>query len=338
MTFTNRNGMLYVSINGVRKTTKLKYSKENIKKFKSYYNDEEFFNNFNINKTVPTVVELCYEVLDIKEKYLKRNSYRSYSSLIQSRITPYFKNMYVTELKPIDVYNFYNTFSSSQTLNICHTILKSAFERAIIKNYIVSNPFIIKRPKLKTNYRINPFSFDEAKKLIDSSPVPIKNLIATLFFTGARTGEILGLKWCNVDFKNFSIKIDSQITMGCVDTPKTSSSERIIDMLPQCEFYLKEQFNITGSLEYVFVNEHNNYYTSTSVFKHMWVKLLKDLNLEYRSIYQTRHSFASNMISGGENPFWVSQMLGHKSLNTTLNKYSKYIKRNDLRKYTFLDF
>lgn len=337
MTFFNRNGKLYVSINGVRKSTKLKYSKENIKKFKSYYNDEEFFNKFNINKSIPTIVDLCYEILDIKEKQLKRNSYYSYLSMINSRIVPYFKNMYVTELKPIDVYNWFNTFDSSSTLNICYTILKSAFERAIIKNYISSSPFIIKRPKIKSNYKINPFTFDEARIIINSSPAPIKNLIATLFFTGARTGEIFGLRWCNVDFENYSIKIDSQITLGCIDTPKTLSSDRVIDMLPQCEYYLKKQFKITGSFEYVFLNEHNNYYTSTSVIKHIWVNLLKDLGLEYRSIYQTRHSFASNMISGGENPLWVSQMLGHKSLNTTLIKYSKYIKRNELRKYTFLD-
>ena len=56
MTFYNRNDILYVSINGIRKSTKLKYSKENIKKFKSYYEDEEFYNKFNIIKTTPTVL------------------------------------------------------------------------------------------------------------------------------------------------------------------------------------------------------------------------------------------------------------------------------------------
>ena len=55
MTFFNRDGVLYVSINGIRKSTKLKYSKQNIKKFQSYYEDEEFFHNFNIKTTVPTI-------------------------------------------------------------------------------------------------------------------------------------------------------------------------------------------------------------------------------------------------------------------------------------------
>ena len=61
-------------------------------------------------------------------------------------------------------------------------------------------------------------------------------------------------------------------------------------------------------------------------------------NLEKRNIYQTRHSFASNMLSNKENPLWVSQMLGHKTLNMTLEIYTKYIKEESApRKTTFLD-
>jgi integrase len=337
MTFYNRNDILYVSINGIRKSTKLKYSKENIKKFKSYYQDEEFYNKFNINKTIPTVLQFCNEVINEKEKDLKRNSFRSYLALYNSRIEPYFKNILVTEFKPIDVYNWFNTFQDSSTLNTCYSIVKSAFEKAIINGYITSSPFIIKRPKLKSKYQINPFTYDEAKQIINLAPANLKNLIAVCFYTGMRTGEVLGLKWEKVNFDNFTITIDNQITLGKEDTPKTLSSIRIIDMIPQCEIYLKEQFKITSKFEFVFLNSQNSFFTSSSVFQYSWKELLKKLNIEYRSIYQTRHTFASNMISNGENTLWVSQMLGHKTLNTTLLKYSKYIKITGDRKYTYLD-
>ena len=69
----------------------------------------------------------------------------------------------------------------------------------------------------------------------------------------------------------------------------------------------------------------------------MLSQVLKELDLTYRSIYQCRHSFASNMLSNGENSLWVSQMLGHKSLSTTLTKYSKYLSINSTRKLTYLD-
>jgi integrase len=337
MTFTNRNNILYVSINGVRKSTKLKYSKQNIKKFQSFYQDEEFFNSFNIKKSVPTVLHFCSEVLNEKEKDLKRNSYRSYLNLYISRIEPYFKNKLITEIKPLDIYNWFKTFQDSSTLNTCYTIVKTAFEKAIINGYISSSPFIIKRPKLKSNYEINPFTYDEANLIITHAHKNLKNLVAVAFYTGMRTGEVLGLKWNKINFDDFSIMIDSQITLGKEDTPKNKSSIRCIDMIPQCEYYLKQQFKITGSFEYVFLNSFNKNFTSSSALKHLWVKLLKELNIEYRSIYQTRHTFASNMISNGENPLWVSQMLGHKNLNTTLLKYSKYIKKSGERKYTYLD-
>ena len=58
MTFYNREGMLYARINGKRISTKLKYSKENIKLFTSYSKNDEFFSKFNVdNINIPTVIE-----------------------------------------------------------------------------------------------------------------------------------------------------------------------------------------------------------------------------------------------------------------------------------------
>ena len=338
MTFFNRNGKLYVSINGVRKSTKLKYSKENIKKFKSYYQDVEFFNNFNINKSVPTVVELCQTVLNEKENIIKRNSYRSYDILFNTQIKPFFKNKFVNEITPSIVFDFYNMFKDKSTLNTCNSLLRSSFEYAIVKGYISSSPFQIKKPKFKNDYKINPFTFDEANEIINSAPALIKNLIAVSFYTGMRTGEVIGLKWKNIDFQNYTIKIDTQITGGFEETPKTISSNRIIDMLPICEKFLLEQYKITSFSEYVFLNSLNKTYHSSSSLQYTWFRLLKSLNIDYRSFYQTRHSFASNMLSNGENALWVSQMLGHKSMDITLQKYSKYIKMDTKnRKLSYLD-
>ena len=152
------------------------------------------------------------------------------------------------------------------------------------------------------------------------------------------SGSIFNQKIHKINFDNFTISIDNQITRGQEDTPKTKSSIRTIDMIKQCEFYLKEQKELNLKSDFVFLNSNNKPFTSSSSLHHSWFELLKKLNFEYRSIYQTRHSFASNMISNGENLLWVSQMLGHKSLDITLQKYSKYIKREELsRKISYLD-
>ncbi|PRM87071.1 tyrosine-type recombinase/integrase [Aliarcobacter cryaerophilus] len=120
--------------------------------------------------------------------------------------------------------------------------------------------------------------------------------------------------------------------------PKTKSSIRVIDMLPQCEFFLREQRKITGLSQNVFLRASGKIFSHSGDLAKGWHKLLKSLNLEKRSIYQTRHTFASNMLSNKEEPLWVSQMLGHKNLNITLEKYTKYLKVEKTgRKTTFLD-
>jgi integrase len=57
----------------------------------------------------------------------------------------------------------------------------------------------------------------------------------------------------------------------------------------------------------------------------VWEPVLKRLGIRYRPPYQMRHSFATLALSIGENPNWVSRMLGHKSLVMTLERYNRYV-------------
>lgn len=67
-------------------------------------------------------------------------------------------------------------------------------------------------------------------------------------------------------------------------------------------------------------------------------KLLKSLNLKFRVLYNTRHTFASIMLSRGEEPMWVGcKMLGHKNLNETFKSYAKYLPKNVVERAKFLD-
>ena len=164
-----------------------------------------------------------------------------------------------------------------------------------------------------------------------------KNILGVAFFTGMRAGEILALKWKDINFENKSITIETQRTRGYTKKPKTKSSIRTIDMISQCEVFLKEQRKLTGLGEYIFLNTKNKIFYGSGDLQYKWYDVLRRLKLEKRGIHQTRHTFASNMLSNMENPLWVSQMLGHKSLVITLNTYTKYIKKDRNAKTTFLD-
>jgi len=337
MTFYNRKGILYVSIAGKRISTKLEYSKDNIKLYQSYTKNEEFFKKFSVRKKDKTILDFCEEVLIEKEKRLQPTTMLSYNSLYYTKIIPYFNKKYPQDITPLFLKEYYSTFSSKSALTTCIAILKPAFENAIIEEYIKTSPFIVSYPTIKSNYEMNPFNLEEIKLILDTATGWFKNFIGVAFFTGARTGEVLALEWKDINFQESTIHINKTRTAGFTKKPKTKSSVRVINMLSQCEYFLKEQRKITGLCKKVFYREPGKDFYSSNALSRTWKRLLGECNLEYRSIYQTRHSFASNMISNGEDPFWVAQTLGHKSMNVTLEKYSKYIKHEKSKKTTFLD-
>ncbi len=338
MTFYNRNGMLYARVNGKRVSTKLKDTKENRKLFESYLKNNEFFKKFNIMQKIPTILELCEEVLSEKEVSLKQTSFTAYRSLYINNIVPFFDKKLVNEIRPKDIDSFYKTFKDLSTLNTCNAILKEVFNKAIIYEYIDTSPLIVKRPKFESNYEINPLSIEEINLILSKANKWFRNYLGVAFFTGMRPGEIAGLKWEDIDFNNFTISINRTITNGFVQTPKTKSSKRVIDMIPKVELFLLSQKKITGLSEYVFSSPtKERFNNSSSINTYHWYPLLEKLNIKKRSVYQTRHSFASNMLTNGEDLMWVSATLGHKSADITLKKYTKYIRRKNERKLTFLD-
>lgn len=74
----------------------------------------------------------------------------------------------------------------------------------------------------------------------------------------------------------------------------------------------------------------------TTIFQRAFRVLLKALNLKDRKLYTTRHTFASLMLSQGEEAMWVSKTLGHKDLNTTYKTYSHYILKQEKERAKFL--
>lgn len=339
MKLYNRNGILYIYLNGIRKSSGLKDTKENRKLLENHHKKDEFYKKFDVKTKGKTVIELCEEVLIEKEKRLQFTTMNSYYSLFSNRIVPFFNKKYPHEITPIMLKNWYNTFTDKSTLATCvNAILEPAFELAIIEGYIKTAPFIVSFPTIKSDYEMNPFNLEEIKILLDNAEGWFKNFLGIAFFTGARTGEILALEWKDINFKDSLISINKTRANGLSKVPKTKSSYRKIDILSQCEYFLKEQKKLTGLSESLFINykNKNKFYNSSSVNKKFKI-LLKKCDLEYRSIYQTRHSFASNMLSNKEDIFWVSQMLGHKNINITSEKYSKYIRSTKEKRITFLD-
>ena len=81
-----------------------------------------------------------------------------------------------------------------------------------------------------------------------------------------------------------------------------------------------------GKSEYVFLNQYGKPLDPDSTNYHVWKPALKKAGLEHRSLYQTRHTFATLMLDAGEHPGWVQKMMGHETLQMIYEKYYSYIK------------
>ncbi len=182
---------------------------------------------------------------------------------------------------------------------------------------------------------IDPFSLEEVKTLIENAPnLRLKAFLAVAFFTGLRTGEQLALLWEDIDFNNKTIIINKSLNeLGQITSPKNKPSIREIDLLEPVEKILKElKESEPANKKFVFIDMPKR----SSIFQRHFKQLLKALNLKDRKLYTTRHTFASLMLSQGEESMWVSKTLGHKDLNTTYKTYSHYIPKQDKERAKFL--
>ena len=303
----------------------------------------EFFNKTQEDKNkIPLIDDYIVKSFEMHKATRKQSTHNDCVGMYKNHIKEFFGSKRLNELKPSDIKIWQNTLLkrglSPARVKTIRNVLTSMYRDGLEDEIIDKNPFdLVRIPKILPT-EINPFSLTDIQKILSNSTGWVKNFIALAFFTGARSGEMIGLKWSDIDFDKKEIYIQRTIKMGEISTPKTTSSIRSIDMLDTLIPFLEEQYSLTGkNKSYVFLNDNDEHiYDIKRVRDTHWKKVLKLSDLEYRPIYHTRHTFATVMIENNEDILWVSNMLGHVNSTMTLSKYARYIKRANKDRATFL--
>ncbi|WP_139523150.1 tyrosine-type recombinase/integrase [Helicobacter pylori] len=222
------------------------------------------------------------------------------------------------------------------TIHNLNANLKSFLAFCKQERFIEKNPYYsITLKNAQEAKAIDPFSLEEVKTLIENAPsLRLKAFLMVAFLTGMRTGEQLALMWEDIDFTEKKIVINKSLNLsGVITSPKNKPSIREVDLLEPVEKILKElKASEPADKKMIFLSVPKR----TQDFQRAFKKLLKALNLKDRKLYTTRHTFASLMLSQGEEAMWISQTLGHKDLNTTYSTYSHYIPKQDKERAEFL--
>ncbi|WRE77598.1 site-specific integrase [Helicobacter pylori] len=228
------------------------------------------------------------------------------------------------------------TIYKKNTIHNLNANLKSFLEFCEQESFMEKSPyFAITLKNAKQAKAIEPFSLEEVKTIIENAPsLRLKAFLMVAFFTGMRTGEQLALLWGDIDFDEKKIVINKSLNeLGQITSPKNEPSIREVDLLEPVEKILKElKESEPANKKFVFISMPKR----STMFQRAFRSLLRALNLKERKLYTTRHTFASLMLSQGEEAMWVSKTLGHKDLNTTYKTYSHYIPKQDRERAKFL--
>lgn len=259
---------------------------------------------------------------------IKSSTLKDYRGAMNYYILPRFGNVPIKDINFLDIEEFRSEMKcSNKRKNNVLVPMRSLMRFALKAGLIDKNPMDLIENLTVSKPEIHPLSIDEIHRFLDAVKPQYKNFFTVAFFTGMRFGEMAVLKWKYVDFKLGVIKVRETRVRGEEGHPKTKGSIRDIKILPPVVETLRDQRKATmGKSDYVFLNFYGRPLLPNSVNYHIWKPALKKAELKPRSLYQTRHTFATLMLDAGEIPGWVQKMMGHESMKMILERYYSYIK------------
>ncbi len=205
---------------------------------------------------------------------------------------------------------------SKFSASLYYRTIKAAFNKALIWNYILENPFNkIKAPK--TSQSLPAYlTFEELQIIISNTEKEfLKPLFYTAFFTGMRLGELVNMKWHWIDFQN------NIITVKCdVSFTTKNKKERLIPInatLRNILLNIQPQIISISKDDYVFSKFHTIKLNEDFVSK-IFKRAVKQSKLNNKiHFHSLRHSFCSNLVQKGVSLYVVKDLAGHQNIKTT---------------------
>lgn len=178
---------------------------------------------------------------------------------------------------------------------------------------------------------VEPFSPDEVAAILGQLSGSFLNQMVFWFWTGLRTGEVIALRWSDIDWQGDSIYVRRSLSRGHLKLPKFDK-KRWVKLCMPARKALEEQFKLTGQGEgWVFTNPFTKkMWANESKICSRFTKAAERAGVRYRRPYNCRHTYASVMLSSGENPLYVAEQMGHADWSMVIEVYGRWMKDVDL--------
>jgi len=279
------------------------------------------------NPDNPFFTDVVDEYIKWYEKRRKSSSVHRLKKECRLYIKPFFKDKHIQDIKKRDVMKFHDFLLDKLAITTAknvHSYLSAIFNYAVKMEYTnVNVARDVGNIQASDNKSFNYWTLEEFKKFLKVvDEFRDYTLYMTLFYSGARIGELLALTWKDIDFKNNTIDINESLQNGKVTTPKTESSIRILKM-PIHTMNLLRQLKLQRSPkdDYFVFGEFYTPYPYSSVGRRFRLYLDKTKVKKIR-IHDFRHSHASYLINNGYDIMIVSKRLGHSKISITYDIYA----------------
>ena len=304
----------------------------------------------NIRPDKITFADFCTQYLEIKKNSLSPQTYNFYSKVIEEELMPMFARLKMKDLRTYHIQQFIQYLANDKkrldgqdgkiaasTVKRYATVLRSIVGMAYKLEYIeedIGRSRRLEFPKEETK-EVEVFTLEEVGyilKALESEPWHIRAVIEVALFTGCRRGEIVGLKWADIDFENQRISVKRSIYKlsdgkAREKEPKSKTSIRTISIPERLcktltEYRLQQNRHIAylgdgwKNLDYVFTEEDGyvmNPQTPTKQFDHF----LKRHGIRHLKFHGLRHTSATMLLANGCDIKTVSARLGHADITTT---------------------
>lgn len=297
-------------------------------------------------------LDLCLEVY--MKNTLKQSTYLSYESYIRVHLKPALGDIQLRDLSPRLLQQYYNYKAETEglapkTIVNINLFLHKALSYAVSEGYIPSNPAESINLSRGQKPQIEILTRDEQAQLIQASYQHRYGVFVRLvLFTGLRLGELLGLRWEDLDVQygmlhvrrtlNRLNKVNKPTSPGentteiVIQSPKSQNSIRSIPVFPAVVQDLMNWRSIQKSDQAaagdnyhdsgMIVTNPSGGYIEPRTFKKYYEQILNSAGLRHFTFHALRHTFASRALEQGMDAKTLSVLLGHYSVSFTLDTYT----------------
>ncbi len=290
--------------------------------------------------TLPGLVRTGATVADAAAEYLryieqdrerKPSTVQGYRWIIDAQILPAFGGMAVEEVTSEHVEHWLSGMGrKASTRSKALVLLRGIFQRARKVYGLTTNPASdVERPSLSRSGDIEVFSPEEVWALARAaSSEQDAAIFLTAAFTGLRAGELLALRWRDVDFPGSLVRVRASYAGGALTTPK-SGKVRSVPLAPEVAralAKLSQREPFTGDDELVFAGAAGSFLDG-SALRRRYKAALQRAKLRPLRFHDLRHTFGTRMIAKADIRR-VQEWMGHADIQTTM-RYLHYAPREE---------